>query len=261
MKKFAISVLALGLASASLTACTKKNDTPDTATPSASSVTSTASTPAASSIVTASATPVASSNTATVATPTASSQAATQPITAVTASSTTSTTTTTTTTTAPQAAQPAAATHTPLQADLITLMGTIKHLEEESQTKQAAMDKELKTKAEKAKTPEQQAALQKSVITDVIAFKNSQKQQLSKIPLSEPRVKAARDKMVASLASDIKATQIVLSTPEPTEASKKTFNAEMKKAQDAGMQARDQIQKLMVESGMVKETATKSSKK
>lgn len=258
MKKFAISVLALGLASASLTACTKKNDTPDTATPSASSVTSTASTPAASSIVTASATPVASSNTATVATPTASSQAATQPITAVTASSTT---TTTTTTTAPQAAQPAAATHTPLQADLITLMGTIKHLEEESQTKQAAMDKELKTKAEKAKTPEQQAALQKSVITDVIAFKNSQKQQLSKIPLSEPRVKAARDKMVASLASDIKATQIVLSTPEPTEASKKTFNAEMKKAQDAGMQARDQIQKLMVESGMVKETATKSSKK
>lgn len=266
MKKFAVTALSIGLMTGltTLSACTKKDAATKTTT--ASTVASTVvaaqpnqpSQPAASAVA-----PAIIASTVVVAN-NASAPAATvvTPDTAVAAgaSQNTTTTTTTTTTTAP-AQQAAGSQRTPLQADLITFLAAGQNLQQEAMTKQSSMEKDLKAKAEKAKTPEQQAAFQKELLTDVVAFKSKQKQTLSNVQLTEPRVKAVRDKMVAALDNDIKATQIVLKNPNPTPETKKSFDAEMKKMENANRSAAQQLKKLMDEAGMSQEPPAKSSKK
>lgn len=150
--------------------------------------------------------------------------------------------------------------HTPLQADLITLLATGQNLQKDAMQKQASMEKTLQQKAKTIKTAEDQRQAQKALLTDVIAYKTQQKQQLQSVPLTEPRVIAVRDKMVSSLNSDIKATQIVLDNPEPTAQTKKSFTNEMKKMEADNTQAAQQLQKLLKEAG-VAETAPKGKDK
>lgn len=150
--------------------------------------------------------------------------------------------------------------HTPLQADLITLLATGQNLQKDAMQKQASMEKTLQQKAKTIKTAEDQRQAQKALLTDVIAYKTQQKQQLQSVPLTEPRVIAVRDKMVSSLNSDIKATQIVLNNPEPTAQTKKSFTNEMKKMEADNTQAAQQLQKLLKEAGMA-ETAPKGKAK
>lgn len=261
MKKFAVTALSIGLMTGltTLSACTKKDAATKTTT--ASTVASTVvaaqpnqpSQPAASAVA-----PAIIASTVVVAN-NASAPAATvvTPDTAVAAGASQNTTTTTT---AP-AQQAAGSQRTPLQADLITFLAAGQNLQQEAMTKQSSMEKDLKAKAEKAKTPEQQAAFQKELLTDVVAFKSKQKQTLSNVQLTEPRVKAVRDKMVAALDNDIKATQIVLKNPNPTPETKKSFDAEMKKMENANRSAAQQLKKLMDEAGMSQEPPAKSSKK
>lgn len=152
-------------------------------------------------------------------------------------------------------------TRTPLQADLITLIATGQNLQKDAVAKQATMQKELQQKAKTIKTPEAQRKVQKEMLTDVVAYKTKQKQQLQSIALSEPRVKAVRDKMVSSLNSDIKATQIVLNSPTPTAQTQKSFTDAMKKMEADNAQAAQQLQKLLKEAGMANDTPTVKAKK
>lgn len=245
MKKFVFTALAISL----LSACSPKTDKPvatkTTASTVASTVITTATTPSPASTVA----PVASATAPAIVASTVVIASAPQP--AVTPIAT-----------APVAptAQPAP-TQSPLQTDLIALMGAVQHLEQDSQQKQAEMQQQLKAKIEKAKTPEQQQALQKTIVGDVIAYRTKQKNELASVPLTDKRVKSARDKMVESMTNDIKANKVILSHPTPTAEAQKEYANAMKQAQASGDQARKQVQKLLAEAGMAKEPPATKPKK
>ena len=258
MKKIAVTALSVGLVTTltGLSACTQKDDKQKTTVAStvASTVIQTASTTAP---ATASAAPTIAAST--VVLKASAPDSAAPIVTPQTAAASATTATTTTATTTP--AQASANARTPLQTDLITFLAAGKNLQQEAETKQAAMQKQLQAKAKDAKTPEAQQKLQQQLITDVVAFKTQQKQQLQSIALTEPRVKAVRDKMVESLDNDIKASQIVIKNPQPTPETQKSFTNTMKKAQDANMQASEQLHKLLQEAGMANDTPTAKGKK
>lgn len=251
MKKFVFTALAISL----LSACSPKTDKPvatkTTASTVASTVITTATTPSPASTVA----PVASATAPAIVASTVVIASAPQP--AVTPVATTAPVAT-----APVAptAQPAP-TQSPLQTDLIALMGAVQHLEQDSQQKQAEMQQQLKAKIEKAKTPEQQQALQKTIVGDVIAYRTKQKNELASVPLTDKRVKSARDKMVESMTNDIKANKVILSHPTPTAEAQKEYANAMKQAQASGDQARKQVQKLLAEAGMAKEPPATKPKK
>lgn len=253
MKKFVLTALAISLLSACSPKTDKTTDTKTTASSVASTVVTTASPASAVAPVMASGTaPAIVASTVVIA-------SAPQPVASAVVVPTGDTKSTADAPVAPTA-QPATA-QTPLQTDLIALMGAIQHLEQNSQQKQAEMQQQLQTKIAKAKTPEQQQALQKTVVSDVIAYRTQQKNELANVPLTDKRVKSARDKMVESMTNDIKANKVILSHPAPTPEAQKEYANAMKQAQTSGDQARQQVQKLLAEAGMAKEPSATKPKK
>lgn len=159
-----------------------------------------------------------------------------------------------------KATTPSQTANSPLQQNLLALIQTGKQLQSEARIKQNTMTAQFKTKAEQAKTPAQQQALQKEFLNDIIAFKTAQSQKLASLNLTEPRVKAVRDNMILSLNSDIKATKIVLANPTPTPATKQAFETEVKAMQQAHQQANTQLTNLMREAGLQPPSATTAKK-
>lgn len=248
MKKFVLTALAISLLSACSPKTDKTTDTKTTASSVASTVVTTASPASAVAPVMASGTaPAIVASTVVIA-------SAPQPVANAVVVPTGDTKSTADAPVAPTA-------QTPLQTDLIALMGAIQHLEQNSQQKQAEMQQQLQTKIAKAKTPEQQQALQKTIVSDVIAYRTQQKNELANVPLTDKRVKSARDKMVESMTNDIKANKVILSHPAPTPEAQKEYANAMKQAQTSGDQARQQVQKLLAEAGMAKEPSATKPKK
>lgn len=224
-----------------LSACSQKEDKAATTT-SASATTTTTTT----------------STTTTAATP---AVVASQVNVTVPASAAATTVASTTTTTTPAAAEKAAnsvasspATNataaTPnlaLKADLTQLFRTLNELDRNTQAKQAEMAKKMQS----AKTPADQQAFFKEVVTQL----DLQKATLNKLKFNDPRVAQTRDKMVESINNSREGTAALIKKPNATPDTNPEIAKSMEKAQKSAEEARAMLMKLTDEAGIKPKSA------
>ena len=146
--------------------------------------------------------------------------------------------------------------NTVLRQDLLTLIKAGQAIEAETKPKQLELEKKYQPQVAQAKTDEQKQALQTQFLTDVVAFKTSQKQQLLALSFTEPRVANLRNKVVATLDSDIAAAQVVINNPIPTADSQKKFTAAINQSKTLTKETHDSFASLMTEAGLNKNSLT-----
>lgn len=144
--------------------------------------------------------------------------------------------------------------NTLLRQDLITLIKTGQAIEAETKPKQLELEKKYQPQLAQAKTDAQKQALQSQFLSDIVAFKTAQKQKMLAVKLSEPRVASLRDKVVATLDSDIAAAQVVIDTPTPTPESQKKFVTAITQSKSLTQQTHASFTSLMAEAGLTKDS-------
>lgn len=243
MKKTSLSVLTLGVM-VSLAACSKTEKPTQTTTASfaASTVVTTAPAPVA--------TPTTASTPPTIAASTVVVAPASTPANPLIANPTAPVTTQAAT----QPANPAATAANPaglaLKADLTQLIRTLNQLDRDSAAKQAEMAKKMQN----AKTPADQQAFFKDVVTQL----DIQKAALQKLKFNDPRVDNVRDKMVESINHSRSGTQALSKNPTATPETHPKIAKDMQASQQSAEQARDMLMKLTEEAGIQQKAPAKA---
>lgn len=137
---------------------------------------------------------------------------------------------------------PASQSNVALKTDLALLFKTLNDLDRDTAAKQADMQKKMQN----AKTPADQQAFFKEVLSQL----ELQKATLNKLKFNDARVTKARDKMVESIDSSHTGTQALVKNPTATPETHPEIAKAMQSSQKSAEQAKEMLMKLTEEAGM-----------